>query len=113
MDRARNVEGSTRNGVDCAVNHWLLCALVGATLIIVRGTIFARIRRNVLPSLLGCSQCVGFWVGFAAGAWNYPVLSASRWLNAAIVGCIVSFAAMVADIVLLKLADGPKEDGHA
>ena len=42
-------------------------ALVGLTLIIVRGTIFRPIRR-IWPALLGCAQCSGAWVGMAAGS---------------------------------------------
>ena len=42
-------------------------ALVGLTLIIVRGTIFRPIRR-IWPALLECSQCSGAWVGMAAGS---------------------------------------------
>lgn len=87
----------------------LTCALVGATLIVVRGTIF-RPARRVWPALLGCSQCTGFWVGAAAGAGAVVPLGQGRALDAALVGCATSFLAMAADAVLLKLLGDPSEE---
>lgn len=86
----------------------LLSALIGATLIVVRGTIFRRMRA-VWPAFLACSQCVGFWVGVGAGATSIVSLGYGRWFDTALMGCAVSALAMVTDIVLLKIADGPAE----
>ena len=84
----------------------LLQSLIGATLIVVRGTLFRRVRA-VWPAMLGCSQCFGFWIG-AAGA-SIVSLGYGRWCDMAILGCAVSLLAMATDIVLMRLADGPAE----
>lgn len=103
-----------------------LLAAVGATLIVVRGTIFSRLRR-LHPALLGCSMCTGFWVGALFGAlglgngltqpvWSEPV---NRWFDpnalveraagALSMACAVSLVAIYADAVLLKLLGDPSE----
>jgi len=84
-------------------------ALIGATLILVRGTLFRRVR-SVWPALLECSQCTGFWVGAAAGASGIVSVGQGRAIDAAIVGSATSFLAMVADAVLLKLLGDPSEE---
>ena len=95
------------------MNHLLLlAALVGATLIVVRGTIFSRVRA-IWPALLACSQCVGFWVGVAGSHLrDGSLVSLSRgwWIDAIVMGCAVSVISMATDIVLLKIADGPAEE---
>jgi hypothetical protein len=88
----------------------LLAALIGATLIVVRGTILSRLRK-VWPQFFECSQCVGFWIGALAGGTSI-VGSFERgwWFDALALGCAVSVVSMGTDIVLLKLADGPGEE---
>lgn len=86
----------------------IFVALVGLTLILVRGTIFRPLQR-VWPALFGCSQCVGMWVGSAAGAWGIATMNLGRILDAAMVGAATSVLSMAADAALLKLLGDPNE----
>jgi hypothetical protein len=90
----------------------LLTALVGATLIVVRGTICQPIRR-IWPALLACAQCAGVWVGAAAGASGLVSVGRGRVLDAIVVGSATSLLAMAADAVLLKLLGEPSEGDRA
>ena len=85
-----------------------ILALVGTTLLIVRGTIFRPLRR-IWPALLECSQCVGTWVGAVAGAIGIVSAGHGRALDALIVGAGASFLSLLADAVLLKLLGDPNE----
>ena len=87
----------------------LILALVGATLIVVRGTIFAPVRK-LWPALLGCAQCAGFWVGAAAGASGIVSTGHGRVLDAVIVGASTSFLSLLADGVLLHLLGDPADE---
>ena len=87
----------------------LLSALIGTTLIIVRGTIMRRVRA-LWPALLGCSQCTGTWVGIVAGATGIVSVGRGRVVDAMIVGAATSFLALVADAILLKLLGDPSEE---
>lgn len=86
----------------------LALALVGATLIVVRGTIFAPVRK-LWPALLECCQCTGTWVGVVAGASGVVPAGHGRILDAVIVGAATSFLAMLADAILLRLLGDPNE----
>lgn len=86
----------------------LLTALVGTTLIVVRGTIFRPVRR-LWPALLECSQCTGTWVGGVAGASGLVSTSRGRVLDTLIVGAATSFLSLLADAVLLHLLGDPNE----
>jgi hypothetical protein len=86
----------------------LVCALVGTTLLIVRSTIFAPIRK-LWPALLGCAQCSGFWVGVAAGASSVVSTGHGRLMDAIIVGAATSFLSLLADAVLLRLLGDPAD----
>jgi hypothetical protein len=86
----------------------LLIALVGATLIVVRGAIFGPLQR-LYPPLFRCCQCAGFWVGVAAGATGLASAGHGRTLDALVVGCATSFLSLAADAVLLKLLGDPEE----
>ena len=86
----------------------LVLALIGTTLIVVRGTFFRPIRR-LWPALLGGSQCVGTWVGVAAGASGIVSPGYGHALDAVIVGAATSFLSLLADAVLLKLLGSPSE----
>ncbi len=88
-----------------------LIGLIGATLIVVRGTAFRLIRR-LAPSFLGCSQCFGMWVGAAAGAAGIVVTGHGRVLDAIIVGSATSYLSMLADAVFINLLGEPLEDGE-
>jgi hypothetical protein len=90
------------------MNPLTLTALIGATLIIVRGTIFTGLRK-FWPPLLECSQCTGMWVGFAAGASSLVPLGRGLFLDGFVLGCAVSVLAMLTDAVLLKLLGDPAE----
>lgn len=84
----------------------LYLALIGFTLILVRGTIFRPLQAR-WPALFGCSQCTGTWVGIAAGASGLVTVGHGRVLDAVIVGSATSFLAMAADAVLLRLLGDP------
>ncbi len=84
----------------------LYLALIGFTLILVRGTIFQPLQTR-WPALFGCSQCTGTWVGIAAGVSGLVTVGHGRVLDAVIVGSATSFLAMAADAVLLRLLGDP------
>jgi hypothetical protein len=86
----------------------ILSALVGATLLVARSTLLRPVRR-LWPALLECSQCVGVWVGAAAGASGLVPAGHGRLLDAIIVGASTSFLATLSDAVLLFLLGDPKE----
>jgi hypothetical protein len=90
------------------IDFLLACALIGTTLLVVRGTIFKPLQR-LLPAFFQCSQCVGAWVGAAAGGSGIIQTGHGRILDAIIVGAAASFASMFADAVLLKLLGDPHE----
>jgi hypothetical protein len=87
----------------------LLSALIGATLIVVRGTIMRRIRA-VWPALLRCGQCTGFWVGAVAGGSGIVSVGQGRAIDAIVVGSATSFLAMVGDGILIKLLGDPGDE---
>lgn len=82
-------------------------ALIGATLLVVRSTIFAPVRRH-WPALLGCAQCSGTWVGIVAGATGLATTGRGRAIDAVIIGCATGFLALLADGVLLRLLGDPE-----
>jgi len=87
----------------------LLSALIGATLIVVRGTICQPIRK-LWPALLECSQCTGTWVGIVAGATGIVSVGRGRVIDAIVVGAATSFLALMADAILLKLLGDPSNE---
>lgn len=82
-------------------------ALIGLTLIIVRGTVFGPLQR-LWPTFFRCGQCVGMWVGIGAGASGIVTIGHGRVLDAIIVGGATSILSLLTDAVLFKL-DGPEE----
>lgn len=86
----------------------LISALVGATQIVVRSTIFRPLQR-FYPPLFRCCQCAGFWVGAAAGAIGLVSVGHGRILDVLVGGCAASFLSLAADGVLLKLLGDPEE----
>jgi len=83
-----------------------LIALVGLTLILVRGTIFRPIQK-LWPALFQCAQCSGTWVGAAAGAGGLVQTGHGRILSALVVGAATSFLSLLADAVMLRLLGDP------
>lgn len=83
-------------------------ALIGATLIVVRGTIFRPLQR-LWPALFQCSQCSGTWIGFVAGASGLVQTGHGRVLDAVIAGAATSLLSLLADAVLLSLLGDPGE----
>lgn len=83
-------------------------ALIGLTLIVVRGTIFGPLQR-LWPALFRCAQCFGMWVGAAAGASGVLTLDCGRILDAILAGASTSFLSMLADAVLLRMLGEPEE----
>lgn len=79
---------------------------VGVTNILVRGSVFAWLRRAPgLRLLLGCAMCTGWWVGVAAGVARLDVHQAVVSQAAAVVelGGAVSSIATLLDFVLAYL----------
>lgn len=85
----------------------LALALVGTTLIVVRGSIFAPLQR-FWPALFRCAQCSGFWVGAIAGASGIVSTGHAPILDALIVGAASSFGSLLADAILLRLLGNPE-----
>lgn len=83
----------------------VVVALVGVTILLVRGAIFQR-ARSVWPGLFGCSLCLGFWVGIAWGVATV-VLIHRAWSWALLDGPTVAICAVLVDAVLLKLLGDP------
>lgn len=83
-----------------------VAALVGATLIVVRGTIFRPVRA-IWPALLKCSQCTGAWVGVVAGAAGIVSAGHGRIVDAVVVGAATSFLAQAADAMFIHLLGDP------
>jgi hypothetical protein len=83
-----------------------IAALIGATLIVVRGTLFHPIQRR-WPALFECSQCTGMWIGMAAGASGVVAAGHGRAVDALVVGAATSFLSLGADAVLMKLLGDP------
>lgn len=84
----------------------LAAALVGTTLIIVRGTIFGPLQR-LWPALFRCAQCAGFWVGVAF-ALSGVVPDTHGILSVLAVGSASSFGSLLADAILLRLLGDPE-----
>jgi hypothetical protein len=86
----------------------VVVALVGVTILIVRGGIFARVRA-LWPGLLGCAMCVGFWVGAI-----FELATASAWtarlgVRAGLGGSIVSVCALLTDALLCRWLGDPSK----
>lgn len=91
------------------MTHLLLVeALIGVTLIVVRGAIFRPLQKH-WPMFFRCSQCVGMWVGVVAGASGIISVGYGRILDAIIVGAATSFLSLFADAILLRLLGDPDE----
>jgi hypothetical protein len=82
----------------------LISALIGTTLIVSSGTIFSFLRK-LWPSFLGCSQCVGLWVGAAFGVSGLVTTGYGLVADVIVVGSATSFLSLLANKILLKLDD--------
>lgn len=86
-----------------------LVGLVGLTIIVVRSTLFTRVRR--LVKFLACAQCLGWHMGFWATVLSFPYLgTASHWSvvgerfwHAVLIGGVVSLSSSFAEAVLAAL----------
>lgn len=87
----------------------LLSALVGATLVLVRSTLFRPVQR-LYPPLFGCAQCAGFWVGALGGAAGLASVGRGRVVDALACGFATSLLSLLADAVLLNLLGDPNEE---
>lgn len=85
-----------------------IAGLIGATLIITSSTLFSPIRR-LWPALLACPQCVGLWIGAAAGSSGIVYAGHGALIDAVVVGSATSFLAQLADALLTRWL-GPTED---
>lgn len=85
----------------------LISALVGVTIIVTSGAAFMWLQR-LYPPLFRCPQCVGFWVGVAAGATGIVSTGHGRILDAMIVGAATSVWSLLTEGVLTSLLGEPK-----
>jgi hypothetical protein len=77
-----------------------LLALVGFTIIVVRGSLIAPLRR-LWPSMLSCATCSGFWIGaLGSSLFSLPLF---RLEGAVIAAGVVSLGATFADFLLAWL----------
>lgn len=86
-----------------------LFALSGVTIIVVRGEVFAWLRK-LWPALLGCAMCTGFWVGTlgAIALGVIPWRLGESLVDLVLAGATVALASLLVDAVLLKLLGGPE-----
>ena len=81
---------------------------VGVTNILVRGSVFAWLRRAPgLKSMLGCAMCTGWWVGVGLGLLEGPPIF-GHWRGAQVLEVLelgggVSALATLLDFVLAYL----------
>ena len=85
-----------------------IAALVGITLIVVRGTIFTSLQK-LWPEFFRCSQCVGMWVGLAAGGAGLASAGYGPIIDTVLAGGATSASALLADAVLFRLLGGDPE----
>jgi hypothetical protein len=85
----------------------VIVALVGVTIIVVRGRIFSWLQGLYRP-LFGCSLCVGWWVG---ALWSLArhASTLSHVCCAVLDGATVALAALLVDAVLLRLLGDPDD----
>ena len=79
---------------------------VGVTNILVRGSVFAWLRRQVgFRALLGCAMCTGWWVGVVAGAAELEVhqVVVRQVAGVVVLGGAVSALATLLDFTLACL----------
>lgn len=94
----------------------VILALVGATIIITRGTIFSRVQK-FWPHFFTCSLCVGFWIGAVSmlalrhGSGASAGHSLTWWAIADFFldGATVALLSLASDAVLLKLLGDPEQ----
>lgn len=81
----------------------VLGGLIGTTLIVVRGTLFAPLRKRL--GMLQCAQCLGWWVGLVGGlALNRFMRPPIDWIETGVlIGGMVSGLAFAADAGLAWL----------
>jgi len=96
----------------------VILALVGATIIITRGTIFRSLQQSRLGSFFTCSLCVGFWVGAVSmfalrhgqgSAAGHPFVWLWTVADFFLDGATVALLSLAADAVLLRLLGDPSE----
>ena len=86
----------------------VIVALVGATIIITRGSIFRGLQESRAGSFFSCSLCVGWWMG----AVGMAVLRGASFSVDAVKdffldGCSVSILSFVVTAILIRLLDDP------
>jgi len=79
---------------------------VGVTNILVRGSVFAWLRRQIgFRALLGCAMCTGWWIGVLAGAAELDVhqVVVRQVVGVIVIGGAVSALATLLDFTLAFL----------
>ena len=84
----------------------VVIALVGLTLLVTGSAILAPVRR-LWPKPLSCAQCVGTWVGAAAGATGVLPFGYGRLPDAILAGAALSYIALFAHAVLIYFLGEP------
>jgi hypothetical protein len=88
----------------------VLLGLVGVTIIVTRGDIFAWLRR-FWPKLLSCPLCVGFWVGVGYDIFMRPTFTSVAVVDHVIWGGLVGLLALMTSAWLIEKL-GPPTEGH-
>lgn len=92
------------------IEWWEVVGLIGATLVVSTGKIFAPLRDWLtgfdnelnpllwIGNMLSCSMCSGVWVGFGWG-----MLKGFQWWQSLILGGVLSLLSLVTDELLTLL----------
>lgn len=87
----------------------MIVALVGATIIITRGTIFRGFQQGRARVFFACSLCVGFWVGSVTMlVLRLPSTPWKGFVDFMLDGSSVALLSLAADAVLIRLLGEPE-----
>jgi hypothetical protein len=86
----------------------LVAALIGATHIVARSSLFAWLQR-FYPPLFKCVQCTGFWIGAAAGGSGLAMVGYGHAIDAIIAGSATSILALTVEGFLVLSLGSLKE----
>ena len=82
----------------------MLLACICLTVLVVKGTIFVRLRAR-WPVLLTCPLCLGFWVGLLGCMLAHVTTPAWRWILPSLECGVVSAVGALAVYLTLGLIE--------
>ena len=87
----------------------MIVALVGATIIITRGTIFRGLQQGRARVFFACSLCMGFWVGAVTMLVLRPVSTPwGSFVDFVLDGSSIALLSLAADAILIRLLGEPE-----